>query len=348
MRTGYDSVIAHRTSSMFAFTARKPGTVRSVEAKGIIVDYDDETVQGYELGRRYGNAAGLTVAHNIVSSLRVGDKVAVGDVVCYNDGFFEPDFFNPKEVVWKNATNVKTVLWESAQTLEDASLISKRVGDKLSTKITKVKNIVLTFDQSISRLVKVGSAVEADTILCIIEDAITADNKLFDEQSLDTLRALSAQTPRAHVKGVVEKIEVFYHGDKDDMSEPLKALASSSDKELKQFAQATARTVYTGSVDGGFRIEGNPLVLDSLAVRIYITSTVGAGLGDKGAFCNQLKTVFSEVMDDDLISENGDIIDAAFGGTSIAARIVNSPDIIGTTNTLLKVITKKALALYRS
>jgi hypothetical protein len=61
-----------------------------------------------------------------------------------------------------------------------------------------------------------------------------------------------------------------------------------------------------------------------------------------------MKTVFSEVLDDDLITENGEVIDAVFGGTSIAARIVNSPDIIGTTNTLLKVIAKKAVALYKS
>jgi hypothetical protein len=280
VRTGYDNVVAHRTSSMFAFTAKKPGKVRSLDPKGIIIDYADETVQGYELGRRYGNAAGLTVAHNIVTALKVGDDVAIGDVVCYNDGFFEPDFFNLKEVVWKNATNVKTVLWESTQTLEDASSISKRVEAKLTTKITKVKDVVVTFDQSIARLLKVGQAVEADTILCIIEDAVTANNKLFDEQSLDTLRALSAQTPRAHVKGVVEKIEVYYHGDKDDMSEPLKALANAGDRELKRFAEATAQVPYTGSVDGGFRIDGNQLVLDSMVIRIYITSSVGAGVGD--------------------------------------------------------------------
>lgn len=46
-------------------------------------------------------------------------------------------------------------------------------------------------------------------------------------------------------------------------------------------------------------------------------------------------------------TESGEIIDAVFGGKSVDDRIVNSPAIIGTTNTLLKVISKKAVEIYR-
>lgn len=280
VRTGYDAVLPHRTGDLFAFTAKKPGTVRSVTTKGVIVDYEDGSSTGYELGRRFGSAAGLTIPHTVVSSMKIGDKVAVGDVVCYNTGFFEPDFFNPKQVVWKNAMNVKTVLWESTQTLEDASSISKRIEEKLSTKVTKLKTVVLTFDQAVSRMLKVGQNVDADTILCIIQDAVTANNKLFTEQSLDTLRAVQAQTPTAHVKGVIERIEVFYHGDKDDMSVSLRAVADEGDKMLKKEALAKDQTPYTGSVDGGFRIDNEQLILDSMAIRFYITSSVKSGVGD--------------------------------------------------------------------
>lgn len=67
----------------------------------------------------------------------------------------------------------------------------------------------------------------------------------------------------------------------------------------------------------------------------------------KGVFCNQMKTVFSEVLEQDLVTENGEVLDAVFGQKSIDARIVSSPAMIGTTNSLLKVIAKKAVALYR-
>lgn len=251
-----------------------------MDEKGVIVEYEDGEIQGYEIGRRFGNAAGLVIPHQIVTPLKPKDKVAVGDVIVYNSGFFEPDFFNPKQVVLKNSINVKTVLWESIQTFEDSSSISKRVADKLTTSITKVKDIILAFDQAVSKLVKPGDKVVADSVLCLIEDSVTANNKLFDEESIDTLKALSAQAPKANINGTVEKIEVYYHGDKEDMSESLKAAANASDKEHRKLANSLGRESFTGRVDGGFRIDGNPLGLDQLAIRIYITTKVGAGLGD--------------------------------------------------------------------
>lgn len=60
-----------------------------------------------------------------------------------------------------------------------------------------------------------------------------------------------------------------------------------------------------------------------------------------------MKTIFSEIMEKDMVTENGDVIDVVFGQKSIVNRIVNSPAMIGTTNTLLKVIAKKAVSLYK-
>lgn len=67
----------------------------------------------------------------------------------------------------------------------------------------------------------------------------------------------------------------------------------------------------------------------------------------KGVFANQMKTIFSEVMEEDYVTENGDVIDSIFGYTSINDRIVTSPILIGTTNTLLGVIAKKVIEAYR-
>ncbi len=347
VRTGYDSVLAYRTDELYAFTAKKPGKVRAIVDKGIIVDYDDGTYSGYELGRRFGNSQGLTVAHNVVTPLKEGDEFKVGDAIVYNTGFFEPDFFDAKRIVWKNSINARTVLWESCQTLEDSSAVSARIAQKLSTKITKVKTIVLSFDQAITDLVKVGAEVVSDSVLCIIQEAVTANNKLFNTQSIETLKALSAQTPRAHVKGKVEKIEVFYHGDKEDMSESVRELCDVGDASLRKLGNAVGIKPYVGQVDGGFRIENNPLSLDTVAVRVYITSNVAAGYGDKGVFANQLKTCFGEVMEKPMTTEDGVEVDAVFGYRSLEARIVESPIIIGTTAALLRVVGQNAAAIYR-
>lgn len=278
--TGYDFVVAHRTSDMYATTAKKPGIVKSVSETGIVVEYSDGEVKGYEIGRRFGNASGLTIPHTLVTEVVVGQKLKEGDVISYNSDFFARDYFDSTQLVMKTGILVKTALFESSSTIDDPSAISERVSDLLATKITKVKNIVIAFDQQIHNLVKVKNEVNADDILCIIEDAVTASAGVFDEESLNTLRMFSAQSPQAKVKGIVERIEVFYNGDKEDMSDSLRAIAIESDIELGKRNKSIGKKAFTGSVDEGFRIDGTPLSLDSAVIKVYITTVLNASIGD--------------------------------------------------------------------
>ena len=52
-------------------------------------------------------------------------------------------------------------------------------------------------------------------------------------------------------------------------------------------------------------------------------------------------------MTGEVITESGIKIGAIFGQKSVADRIVISPDILGTTTTLLDVIAKRAVAAYK-
>ena len=348
LRTGYEQVIAHRTGDMFAVTAKKPGKVISVGPEGMKVQYEDGEAQGIELGRRFGNAAGLVVPHQIRTGMSAGQTFSPGDVIAYNEGFFEPDILNPANVVMKTGVSIKTVFMENPMTLEDSSAISKETAALLMTKQTKVRTIVVNFDQEVHKLRKVGDEVGSDDILCVIEDAVTAGNRLFDEASLDTLRVLSAQTPQAKAKGVIERVDVFYHGEVDDMSATLTKIVAATDAQRVRRARAGGKKVFTGSVDEAFRVEGNPLQLDTAAIQIYITSDVPAGVGDKGVFGNQLKTVFGAVLERDMVTESGVKIGAVFGAKSVADRIVSSPELIGTTTTILDVIAAKGVEIYKS
>ena len=280
LRTGYERVLAHRTGDLFAQTAKQNGKVTSVTPTGIIVEYEDGSTRGYELGRRFGNAGGLTIPQMVITELKEGQKFKVGDVISYNPGFFEKDPLDPSSILWKAGVLVKTVLLESNDTLEDSSAISERLAEQISTRMTKIKTVVLNFDQAVHKTVKVGESVKSDSILCIIENAVTADTGLFDTETIDTLKLLSSQTPLAKMNGVVERIEVFYHGDKEDMSDSIRALSNVSDKELSSRYKSFNQKAFTGRVDDSFKIDGDPLLLDTVAIRFYITGSVPAGIGD--------------------------------------------------------------------
>lgn len=348
VRTGYEQVMAHRTSDLFAYTARQKGKVLSVSKEGIVIQYEDGESKGFELGRRFGHAAGLIIPHQVISELKVGDTFEVGDTICYNPGFFERDMLNPKQIAFKAGMLVNTVLMENPMTLEDSCAISKELSSKLDAGVSKIRSIVLDFSQNVHALVQVGQVVESDDILCIIEDQIGGVSTLLDDASLDTLRNLSAVTPLSKMKGTVERIEVYYHGDKEDMSDSLRALCTVSDKTLSRRFKASGKMVFSGSVDDGFRIDGEPLMLDKLVIQVYISTRSAAFSGDKAVFANQLKTVIGEVMDNEMRTESGKVIDAVFGKLSVDNRIVGSVDLMGTTNTLLDVLADRAVKAYNN
>lgn len=347
LRTGYERVLAHRVDDMFAVTADQDGEVTAVNDKGMVVTYADGSTRSIQLGRRFGKAASLVFPHQLVTTFALNQKVKKGDVLAFNERYFAPDKLTPGQVVWKAGLLVRTAIMENPDTLEDSSVISARVAEELETELTSVRDIVISFDQALHGLVEVGTSVDIESILCTIEDAVTAENNLFDEQSLDMLRLISANTPRAKYKGVVEKVEVFYHGEIDDMSDSLAEIATAGDRERKRTARALQQQALTGKVDSSTRIQGKPLPADNLLIRVYITGPASAGVGDKGVFANQMKTVFGRVMNGVNETASGQPLDAIFSYQSISNRIVRSPEIIGVTNTLLKIISKRVANAYK-
>lgn len=344
--TGYESVIGHRNSAMFCHTAKSPGVVSELSAFHIAVEYADKSVDKVAIGRTFGKSAGLTIPHDITTDLKLGQKVSVGDAIAYHTGFFENDWLNPGRVVFKSHLSVRTVLWEADTTFEDASVISTEISKKIETKSTKVKDITVNFDDDISGLVSVGQNVDYDSVLCFILDKVSADSGVFTEKTLQTLKMVDTQTPKAGVSGVIDKIEVYYHGIKDDLSTSLKTIVDKADKLQKEKAVRLGKPVYTGQVDGSLRIQGEPLALNKACIRIYITSVVETGGGDKGVFCNQLKSVFSDVSEDPYHTEDGRVVDAIFGGKSVHNRIVNSPLEIAVAATVLVALAEVVVEDY--
>lgn len=251
-----------------------------VTDEAIQVEYKDGSVQHIELGRRFGSAAGTVFPHSVVSDLKEGQSFKEGETVAYNENFFTPDPLNPKESLWKAGVMCKTAIMEANDTFEDASVISEKVAKELGTGITKVRHLFFDFDQTVRNLVEQGTKIDPEAILCTIEDSVTADNDLFSDDTLDTLKLLSGNTPRAKYGGTVEKIEVLYYGDKEDMTDSLRAIADKADRKLAKHRKAMGKSAVTGSVDDSIRIDNQVLELDTMVIKVYITEDVGAGIGD--------------------------------------------------------------------
>jgi hypothetical protein len=347
LRTGYEQIVAQRTSSIFASAAEQDGKVTAVDEHGITVLYADGEIISYQMGNIHGSAAGVHYPHAIKSDLKVGDAFKRGDTLAYNEKYFQPDRMSPGQVIWKAGVNTIVAFCDNLDTLEDGSVISEDLARKLNTQTTEVKNISARFDQTVAEMVKVGDHVDLETILCMIKDPETAGGSVFDEVSRETLRKLSAYSPRAKVVGRVSKIEVFYHGDLEDMTPELRKVAQESDALRQAQSKSRNEPYFSGQVDHEYRTKGRGLEPDSLVINVYIDHDIPCGVGDKGVVANQMKTVFSRVMRGENRTKSGLPIGLLFGNTSVEERMVLSPKLIATTTILLAHLSKHVAAVYR-
>lgn len=347
IRTGMEYVVGHRTSEMFCITARADGIVKAITSKGIQVEYSDGQVEGYRLGRMYGRAEGTVYPHDLVTRLKEGQKFKAGENITYNTGFFEPDWLNPSQIVYKTSKVVMVALAEVPETYEDSKAISQEFSDTSAALFTKVKSIRVSFRQSVHSVVPVGTEVEPNQPLMLIEDEITSTSDAYDAESLATLFELGKDVPKSSYRGRIDRIEVRYHGDKADMTPSLKSLADKFDKLLKEEQTSTGRPVYTGKVDEDYRVEGKNLPLDHAEIQIYITVRTGMLDADKGIFGNQLKCTAGEVYRGPIIATDGSRIHAKFSYRAILARIVDSPVVMGTTIRNLQLASTMMANIYK-
>lgn len=258
---------------------------------------------------------------------------------------FEVDMFDKTKVVYKPYRFIKMAMIETISTWEDSSAMHKRLSNDIGTTLYKVKSFILDVTTNLLDIVNVGDKVNVDTRLYTISASDVNTSKL-DSKSLEILQRLGMNSPKAKYNGIVDKIEVRYHAELEDCSESIQELIKRSDAEL---AKSTGKKHITGKVDNQYSINGKPLNYGELEVKFYIEVKVGLEPGDKFVFGLQLKNTVGELIDYNITTaKTKEDIDAMFSRRSVSARIVTSPDIQGTTNTLLKQLGKNAVKMYKS
>lgn len=340
-RTGYDYVLPYRVGKKYVLVAEQDGKVTGLTKTKMTIEYKDNTTSSYRIGKWYSREeAGVVYIHELVPNVEKGKKFKKGDILYYDSGYFEKDWLYDNAIVYKNATLLKTALMEMDQTYEDSSAMTKAGTKKLVTKSSKVHVFRIPYNATISDMVEVGQKIKSGDPLFIMGHASISDD--LDEEAKQALRDLTTSSPSSKYTGIVGRIEAYYNGDIEDMSDSIKKIAEESNK---MFSKELGKKV-DGDTKGTVLVNGTPIHKNEIVIKIYVDVEEPYGLGDKSVFGNQLKTTTGEVFTYDIKTESGEDVDAVFGERSVYARIVLSPFIMGTTNTLLLEIAKKAVNDY--
>ena len=187
-------------------------------------------------------------------------------------------------------------------------------------------------------MVNIGDKEEPNDLLFSIagSNIVDADGK-FDKESLAILQNIKNKSPKAKMRGKIQNVRVYYNCELEGMSKTLKDLATESNKRLNGF---------TGKVNSSYSIKGKPLLPNTVEVKVYIEDNVKAAMGDKLVASLQLKCTISDVFTHDMVTDDGKDVDMSFSSKSVAARIVSSTNINGTTTTLLNVLRDNVVDMY--
>lgn len=344
-RTGYERVIPYRTSDLFATMATEEGTCTRLTENAVIVKYKSGKEVVVELGKRDGKWAGKIIPHNIISNLKEGQKVKVGDAIAFNPMFFEIDTLGGS-LAYKSGVLCRVGLVEEEFTYEDSSEISQAFAEKLLTKNCEERFVTVSFDQEVNDLVKIGDEVEYDSILCVLQNNIGGIENSFTSNSLEALRDISSLTPRAKNNGIVTSISTVYAGDVEEMSASLQNIVSASDRKLYKKARDMDKERVTGQKKVGERIDGKTLEPNSVVIKITIDITQDMGVGSKLVFAHQMKSVVSNAWEEEFCTMDGVPYDAKFSYASFIKRIVESGLLTGILNTYLVESGKRFCEIY--
>ena len=345
LRTGYEYLMPYKVGNLYCVIAKDNGSVIDKTDKLLTVKYKDGSVESYKLGNQYGRMEGSVYPHNIISDYNKGSTFKKNDYLAYNTGFFERDWLDSSKLIMKFSRNITVALAMTNEVFEDSSAISTELSKQMSTTIIKEKSFIIEFTKNIANLIPEGTEVHPNDILFTILDENTDYNNL-SESTIEMLQSLASMSPKAKVNGTIDKYEMRYNGDLSDMSPSLRKLANRLDKELYDENKGTETDVSTGQVSSEYRVEGKNLNIDTLELKVYIRVNLTQAIGDKGVFSNQMKSVISNVFTETVTSDSGDKIDAVFSLKSCLNRIVTSPFLIGTTNRLLRHVSKQVADVY--
>ena len=345
--TGYEEVLAGRVTEKFAYVAKEDGKVVSIKNDVMKIQYKSGDFAAFEIGRVFTGGEGHTYPNDILATVKAGESFKQGDTLAFNEAWFEQSPYDPKLVSMKHGVPTYVMLCENTNTLEDGSVISPEISRQLNAAETEIRELVFPFNSTIHNLVKEGDKLEPDDILCTIEDVGSAAGGLLSEATVGTLNLLVDNSPRAKVHGQVDYIEVLYNGDLEDMSESVRKLVDNYDKKIRLKMKDLGKNIESGRTDEGQRVGGQPLQIDTLVIRLFISHSGDAVGGNKAVMGNQLKTVHGQVTQSDMVTESGRPIGFQYADVGVENRVVSSPRVWGITNLLLIHAASRTVKAYR-
>lgn len=180
--SGVDKSIAYMISDDFIFTAEEDGVLEKIDTEKeiAILRYKSgktDVIDLSEIVSKNSNG-GFYIANQKQLLIKEGQKFKAKEILAKNPSYFKGD--KSDNIIYSTGRLSKIAVANLDGTMEDSSMISKRLSKDMTTKITMKKEVVLGVNSNIDFLIKKGAKVQTGDDLVIFDTS-------FDDQSINTL-----------------------------------------------------------------------------------------------------------------------------------------------------------------
>lgn len=346
VRTGYERVLAHRCGKNFAGVAKANGKVTAIDDKARLVEvtYTDGTKEVYPYGSELMEFDSMELDSRIVCNVKLGQKVAKGDIITYNSDYFKKDAISG-QVDMSLGTLANVIFMEMDTTLEDSFEMSSRLSEKLTMHPVNTKTVSLSGKSLIHKCLPIGSVVSpTDDLMIFEEDPTATEGMNTDDEALAMLSELNRRTPSAGHAGKIIRIDAYYSCDPSEMHPTVHALVKQCVEERNRRAKLARGSKEaddyppSSMIKEGSKYKGVTFDKDTVMFIFHIQEDIKHNVGDKLVVCNQLKATCGGIFPKPIYSESGIEVDMLFSMMSTNKRIVLSPFKFGITSRILSKI----------
>ena len=318
-----------------------------------VIDKPADRIDIFRYGDQYTSISGSYMTQTLVPTVKAGDAIKQGDVLCYNSGFFERDP-DGRQVSWKHGVVGTVVFMDRSETYEDSCEISQPFADKLATSPGHARILELTNNTAIHSMVSIGETVETTDYLAIIEDGdLDALTSVDDPDTFDMLTSLNRKMPRAKYHGRIVEIRLYHACEYVDLHPSIQKLARQLAKRKIAYHQAYEKTSKAGTVPLPQKVPlGTKYMgvdfsdITQVAIVIIIADELSMGVGDKVVLVSSAKSTVAAISEKTTLTESGREVDMFFSASGIANRMLTSPVNSGIGQAVLEKLELDVVDLY--
>ena len=279
--SGVDKSIAYMISDDFIFRAEHDGVLEKIDTEKeiAIVKYTNgktDIIDLSEIVSKNSNG-GFYISNQKQLLIKEGQTFKANQILAKNPNYFKGD--NSDNIIYTTGRLSKIAVANLDGTMEDSSMISKRLSKDMTAKITMKKEVNLGLNSNIDFLIKKGANVKTGDDLVVFDTS-------FEDQSINVLlgdlgndiEELNKNTLHSKYTGRIVDVMIYYN-------HPIEEYTPSVQKILKEYIAKNKDKVnyinnnidkdnlrlinlkQTEQVEGG-RIKGTDV--DGLLIEVYI------------------------------------------------------------------------------